>query len=64
MTGPRYSVQPANFPRELFLVWDHQAGDNLRGVQLNAKHPPRHPWFVHESAARKIVDRLNGAPVA
>lgn len=58
-SGPRYSVQPANFPRELWLVWDHHRGDNLRGAELNAKHPPRYAWFTRESAAQKTVDRLN-----
>lgn len=59
MTGPRYSVQPAGFPRELWLVWDHRLGRNLVGAELNAKNPPRHPWFGHVKTAEKIVDRLN-----
>jgi len=57
--GPRYSVQPAGFPRELYVVWDHQRGRTVAGVELNAKNPPRFPWFTRDSSARKIADRLN-----
>jgi hypothetical protein len=57
--GPRYSVQPANFPRQLWLVWDHRLGRNLAGAELNAKKPARFPWFTRESAAQRVVDRLN-----
>lgn len=59
-TGPRYSVQPAGFPRDLWLVWDHERGDNLRGAELNPTNPPRFPWFTQESAAERIAARLSG----
>lgn len=58
-TGPRYSVQSAGFPRELWLVWDHLRGDNLRGAELDAKNPPSVPWFANAKTAQRIVDRLN-----
>ena len=54
--GARYVVIDAGFPRALWLVWDCEAHDNLRGHS-------RCPWFTTRNAAQKMADRHNRANV-
>lgn len=56
--GARFVVIDAGFPRKLFLVWDCQANDNLRGDALG-KRDARFPYFTRASSAQKVADRHN-----